>query len=149
MKGMMNSPGESIARGLEREAYVMGTPFEDAVVMRAAEDLAFGVRSKPQGTTEAERDLAMAAAAAKAEVEQRAVAAAQAEAAAVAQRAAAAAQSEATQRFVDEMTAKEEANRRNLEANQRAFEQIEKEMKVRAEEQRQQMKEPSRSKLLS
>ena len=52
VKGMMtNSPGGSIARGLEREAYVMGTPFEDAVVMRAAEDLAFGVRSTPQGTT--------------------------------------------------------------------------------------------------
>ena len=36
MKGLMtNSPGGSIARGLEKEAYVMGTAFEDAVVMRA------------------------------------------------------------------------------------------------------------------
>ena len=73
---MIGSPGGSIARGLEKEAYVMGTPFEDAVVMRAAEDLAFGVRPTPQEVNEAERDLAMAAAAAKAEVEQRAAVAA-------------------------------------------------------------------------
>ena len=99
-KMLGGSPGGSIARGLEKEAYVMGTPFEDAVVRRAAEDLAFGVRQEPTRTNEAERDLALAAAAAKAEVEQRAVAAAQAE---------------VTQKILQDMTAREEANRRAVE----------------------------------
>jgi len=70
-KALLQSPGGSISRGLEKERNVLGTPFEEAVVQRAVRDLVFGDRPEPPGPTDPERDLALAAAAAQAEEHQR------------------------------------------------------------------------------
>ena len=68
---LLQSPGGSISQGLGKERNVLGTPFEAAVVQRAAKDLVFGDRPEPSGPTDPERDFALAAAAGQLEQNQR------------------------------------------------------------------------------